>query len=68
LYYNYKIVMDNFQCTDCGWEGTEEQRKPVSVNGFDDHACPECGCTFLLNLTEDEYINNWALGVNKNNL
>lgn len=69
--------MDKYQCTKCEWEGTEDELKvqmnPNPVNPqdktlYEEDGCPECGCTFLVNLTEEDYINNWARTVNPNDL
>jgi DNA-directed RNA polymerase subunit RPC12/RpoP len=59
--------MDRYQCTDCKWEGDEDDRVEVT-EPHHDHSCPECGCRFLINLTEDEYITNWARTVNRNDI
>lgn len=65
--------MDKYQCTKCGWSGVEDQRNEVMVTShnntiYQDFACPECRCTFLVNLSEEEYITNWARTINPNDL
>lgn len=66
-YYNYICVMDKYQCTECKWEGKEDERVEVKVP-YTDFACPKCGCLFMINLTEEEYITNWSKTVNPNQL
>jgi predicted RNA-binding Zn-ribbon protein involved in translation (DUF1610 family) len=65
--------MDKYQCTECKWEGVENQRKEVTVTShhntvYQDYACPECGNIFLVNVSEEEYITNWARTINPNDL
>jgi predicted RNA-binding Zn-ribbon protein involved in translation (DUF1610 family) len=60
-------TMDKYQCTECKWEGVEDERVEVKVP-HTDFACPKCGCTFLVNLTEEEYITNWSRTINPNDL
>jgi predicted RNA-binding Zn-ribbon protein involved in translation (DUF1610 family) len=70
--------MDKYQCTECKWEGVEDERVEHSTNWSwgasqllnhpNDFACPKCGCTFLVNLTEEGYITNWARTINPNDL
>ena len=59
--------MDKYQCTKCEWEGKEDERVEVKVPHAD-FACPTCGCLFMINLTEEEYITNWARTINPNQL
>lgn len=69
--------MDKYRCTKCEWEGKEDELKaqmnpnplnPQDKHLYEENGCPECGCTFLVNLTEEDYINNWARTVNPNDL
>ena len=39
----YICVMDKYQCTECKWEGKEDERVEVKVP-YADFACPKCGC------------------------
>ena len=59
--------MDKYQCTKCEWEGKEDERVEVNVP-HNDFACRTCGCLFMINLTEEEYITNWARTINPNQL
>ena len=61
--------MDMFECRNCMWEGSEDERKNVLVDNphnpqdhtlYEDFGCPECGDTFLVNTTEQAYIVEWS--------
>jgi|GEM_PF-7032905 len=36
--------MDNtkYECTDCGWIGTDQEKAIINIDGWDCRACPKC--------------------------
>ena len=36
--------MDNtkYECTECSWVGTDEEKEIILIDGWDCRACPKC--------------------------